>query len=456
MLLSLANESSYATVTALNDIHSVELDVTLQNGSGSGWSAGLLSLRPLLALGLSPQPGTPEYYTYAFVHRDCDLVDAFCGSSCNDDGNAAVLASRWGLTLGTDAWLVPAIPAGGSAVVKIRAKAPATLSYVARYLTNNDDVMAMNAVGVPSRLALPLFDATGTPIDPFAFELSGYDVNSSSASKGNGGSCSRQCPAPISGCFVAPNGNMSGGKQKNAQKTTSEVQCNPNECVTGNFYAARFTAKLGVTYSVTVEGAYEPNVTFQLAAICDPAAAEANCTDGIDNDGDYLIDCDDSDCDAACAHANACTPAATVDCTTRLLPGTLAAPEVTNGISQYDLEPSLPVAGPEYTYTFVAERSEWVNFTTANLTDYVVVAVLEHNGSCDPHNAVEVQYYGALAQVEAGKTYDVVIDGVNVGSTGTYALSVICNPPFTETVCGDNLDNDGDWLTDCYDPDCGC
>jgi hypothetical protein len=440
----------------MNDLKVVEMDVTLKNGSASDWSTGLLSLRPLIATGAAPQPGQPEYYTYTFANTQCNLSDTYCGKGCVDDGNAAVLASRWGLTLGSDAWLVPALVRGSSATIRIKAQATQTLSYVARVQGSTDDLMAMHVVGNTAKLGVPLSDANGDGLDSVAFAISGYDVNSRSATDGNGDSCTAQCPGPRTRCYVAYNNGTTGGSQPGGQAASNEVACNPNECIGGNFYAAKFHAKINKTYYVSVEGAYDPKLTYDLSVVCDPGATESDCSNGIDDDGDYLLDCDDPDCDAACARANACRPAGTIDCSTRLLAGSTSAAGATSGVDGYDSVPGLMGKGTEYTYQFVATRSEWVNFTTSDLTAVVSVAVLEDNGTCDPHEAVAAQYYGVVAYVEAGKTYNIVVDTAEAGVTAQYSLSAVCNPPLTETDCSDNIDNDGDRLADCYDPDCGC
>jgi len=456
VLLTLSNESDYATVSALNDLQVVETDITIKNGSNSAWSEGLLALKELVKPGAAPRTGQPEYYTTAFANDACDLSDAHCGAGCNDDGNATVLAKRHGLTIGTDAWIVPPLAKGASATVRIKAKADKELSYVARVVGSSDDLVAMHVLGNRNDLSVPLSDANGDGLDQIKFDISGFDVNSRSSSDGNGDSCSAQCPPPRTRCFVAPNNGTTGGAQPGGQSVANEVQCNPNQCIGGNFYAAKFQAKKGKQYFVTVEGAYNPDVSYSLSVICDPGPTESNCSDNIDEDGDYAIDCQDPDCDAACSQANTCQAADTIDCSTRRLQGTTSAPLATDAVDHSDCSPGTLMAGPEYAYTSVATESEWVNFTTSNIDRVVSVAVVEDTGTCDPHYCLDAQYYGAVVYVEAGKTYYVIVDGMTAGVTANYELSAVCNPPFSETVCDDQIDNDGDRLADCYDPDCGC
>lgn len=178
------------------------------------WSVGLLTLSPTIAIGLSPQPGSPTYPTYTYANSNCALSDTFCSGTCNDNGNAVVLAQRLGLTLGVNAWLVPALPAGSNATATVTIDAPAgsRLSYIA-WVNNTgvfDDFVSMHPAGDVNTLSVPLFDALGVPLTTVAFDIGGYDTNSTSATNGSGTTCSQQCPAQTTGCYVAP-GNASIG-----------------------------------------------------------------------------------------------------------------------------------------------------------------------------------------------------------------------------------------------------
>lgn|GEM_PF-3178827 len=177
-----------------------------------GWSAGLLTLQPLISVGPTPRPGTLPYATYSFANSNCNFTDAFCSGACNDNGNAAVLANRWGLTLGTNAWLVPALPAGGgTATITFDAPVGSQLSYVAWVNSTSvfDDFVAMHPPGNLTTLQVPLFNGS-TPVENVDFVVTGYDSNSTSPTDGSGTTCSPECPTPVNGCYVAP-GNASFG-----------------------------------------------------------------------------------------------------------------------------------------------------------------------------------------------------------------------------------------------------
>lgn len=202
-LLSVPVQAAPFTVTIVNT----------GTNTAYGWSAGLITFNPLLPLGLTPRPGTPQYAAYAFTNSNCNPADAICGSGCNDNGNAIVLARRMGLTLGVDAWLVPPLPAGvnATAVVTVDAPPGARLSYIS-WVNNTsvfDDFIALHVPGDNTELSVPLYDANGAPITP-SFRISGYDSNSTSPTNGSGATCSQECPTQSTGCYVAP-GNASIG-----------------------------------------------------------------------------------------------------------------------------------------------------------------------------------------------------------------------------------------------------
>ena len=181
--------------------------VTISNTTTFAWSTGLITFAPLLPLGATPTSGS-GYTTYGYTTSACNV-------NANDDGDASALAGHLGLTLGTTAILVPAIAAGASTTVTFTATAGQKISYLADIYgaatEAEDDIVMLHAVGAPSNLAVPLFDVMGLPMSTIAFEVSGYDTNSTSAASGTAASCSPKCPTPTSGCYVAVNNGTTGG-----------------------------------------------------------------------------------------------------------------------------------------------------------------------------------------------------------------------------------------------------
>lgn len=209
--------AALAALTCSSVASAVPFSITIVhtgNNATYDWSAGLLTLSPTISLGPTPQPGSPTYPTYAFANSNCNLSDGFCSGTCSDNGNAAVLARRLGLTLGVDAWLVPPLVPGGNMTATVNIDVPqgSRLSFIA--WTNDtsvfDDFISLHEPGNQSVMSVALFDTAGNPIANPVFSISGYDVNSTSATNGSGGTCSNECPTQATGCYVAP-GNASVG-----------------------------------------------------------------------------------------------------------------------------------------------------------------------------------------------------------------------------------------------------
>ena len=199
----------------------------------------------------------------------------------------------------------------------------------------------------------------------------------------------------------------------------------------------------------------------------DPAceADDEICDDGLDNDGDGLIDCDDPDCafDPECGEIVGCEPGGDVLCGLPVEGGTLAAE---NNWNQYCGQGGQGgFTGGEDIWSFRAEGTGPVEVAAQafgwNLEMTVLEATLNDDGTiaCDPDNCVATSWsqseFGEFFSFDAvdGQLYFLVVDGRGPADRGDYLLQLQCATGF-EQVCDDGLDNDGDGLVDCDDPDC--
>ncbi len=205
--------------------------ITLFNGSNSPWLPGLVTTAGgLIAVGPTPTSGN-ALETYKYVKTDCDTN---CGTGCDDDGNPTVLAQRTGLNLtgpNINAWTVPAIAVNGSHTLTITATNPQQLFFIASVATASDDFVALHPVGDVNTLTVPLFTGGGTALGGVTFEISGYDVNSSSATDGNAASCGGTACVPTSPCFVAGGNGTTG---RNFSTAYSVPQVAPLTSTAGN------------------------------------------------------------------------------------------------------------------------------------------------------------------------------------------------------------------------------
>ncbi|MEZ4368130.1 MAG: hypothetical protein R2939_17895 [Kofleriaceae bacterium] len=233
--------------------------------------------------------------------------------------------------------------------------------------------------------------------------------------------------------------------------------CDPASCVTQNYYSVEFRARKNKTYYAIVEGDLGTTISYDISMVCDPPGSEqgAACSDGIDNDGDALIDCADPHCTSECSQAGTCAAASALTCASTRVAGSTGATGNTDAVDAYGCYPAATLGGHEYTYTFKAPADGDYVFTLSNETDYATIAVLE-DGVCDPFACEALQYYSTIAtDLKKNRTYYVVVD--SPGDTPVdFEISAVCNPSAHETACGDGVDNDGDFAIDCEDADCHC
>ncbi len=196
------------------------------------------------------------------------------------------------------------------------------------------------------------------------------------------------------------------------------------------------------------------------------------CGNGIDDDGDNAVDCDDAECGTlgACL-GQLCTPVPGADltCGTSLTGETNDASGHTTNVDgaacsapDGGQSPNFAGAtGPEYTYTLTVSSAQLVTLEVTGFTDDLDVYVLKQaaDGSCDPYQRCfafggnppgtdELVTFAAYP----GVTYYVVVDGYDQ-TVSTYDLSVSCVASGFEN-CTNHVDDDGDNLTDCDDPEC--
>jgi len=141
-----------------------------------------------------------------------------------------------------------------------------------------------------------------------------------------------------------------------------------------------------------------------LNAVDCPESTDVTCSDGIDNDGDGLIDCDDSDC---------------IPIVTRLL-GTVPdnCPDLNNGT---------------LTYESFDMNLEWSldgsNFIRATIFDSLSL------GTYMP------EFRNAITRCYAANNLEILI-----------TPAITCFEP--DEICSDGIDNDSNGLIDCEDPFC--
>ena len=142
-----------------------------------------------------------------------------------------------------------------------------------------------------------------------------------------------------------------------------------------------------------------------------------NCSNGIDDDGDTLVDCDDPDCDACVVDVYGCTDSSATNYN--------ALATVDNGSCTYP-----PGSDPEICDNGLDDDGDTFVDCYDSECRYFISCIDEVYGCADS----SATNYNVLVTIDDGSC--------------TY-------PPgsFSE-ICDNGLDDDGDTLVDCRDPDC--
>ncbi len=171
----------------------------------------------------------------------------------------------------------------------------------------------------------------------------------------------------------------------------------------------------------------------------DDCAADAACSgpveicdNGTDDDGDGDTDCDDSDC-AGHASCPVCTPATTIQCGDNLSGNTNTG---TNALEDWDTWCSAvaPDSGPEnyFIFSHTTGGSVTAELSINGSSDLDLLVVGASAGDCDPSGAC-VDYSQSTTATEtitftatAGDSYYIIVDGYN-GASSSYSLTMTCN-----------------------------
>jgi hypothetical protein len=222
--------------------------------------------------------------------------------------------------------------------------------------------------------------------------------------------------------------------------------------------AVTFATTAGSEYLVVVDGYAGAVSSYTVALSCELFEI---CDNGLDDDGDGLVDCDDDACagDVACA-SGTCAPGWSVTCE--------SGDTWNNGgfgstaqISDYTCPggTSSGESGREYAYQYDAtvDGDVTVDATGFAAGQDLDVFVLEETGrGCDARDCVaagtaagdfETLTFAALE----GVRYYVVVDGYGGAASG-YTIALSCPEPVE--LCDNRIDDDGDAFIDCLDPDC--
>jgi len=181
------------------------------------------------------------------------------------------------------------------------------------------------------------------------------------------------------------------------------------------------------------------------------------CHNGADDSGNGLVDCQDPECASSrfCSGLEACQESVPILCDDTTVGSTTGGSQ---RFIEYSCGGSTRFIGPENAYQLSAPMGTKVTatLTPTGGTDLDLFIVEKLDNSCDPDGCIGVSTNNGEAQDSVTVTLStgsfIVVDSMGEEG-GSYQLSLRCGDDLSE-ICDSGIDEDGDGLTDCEDPDC--
>lgn len=156
-----------------------------------------------------------------------------------------------------------------------------------------------------------------------------------------------------------------------------------------------------------------------------------DCYDGLDNDADSAVDCDDTECANRMACGSECAVWDNLMCGQIVEADTAGiVSDRTSRINGYPINTGL-YDGPEIGFSFRSPITADVQFELVDpaptMVNHDIMVLHTPTGTCDSSDAVAWGFNDALLEATRGEQYIVVIDGFD-GDKGGFTLRVNCAP----------------------------
>jgi hypothetical protein len=167
---------------------------------------------------------------------------------------------------------------------------------------------------------------------------------------------------------------------------------------------------------------------------CPPAPVEL-CSNGVDDDGDGLLDCEDPDCenDEACVSGVNQNDSGTLEEDAGTLEEDAGTSQQDSGTSQHDAGTSQHDAGTSQQDSGASQQDSGTSQQDSGTS--------QHDSGTSQHDSGTSQQDSGTSQHDAGTSQQ--DSGTSQQDSGNH----------TEQ-CTNGVDDDGDQLVDCEDPDC--
>ncbi len=183
---------------------------------------------------------------------------------------------------------------------------------------------------------------------------------------------------------------------------------------------------------------------------------ELNCNDGLDNDADGNIDCADLDCAAAlaCNVGETCSNPEIVSVFPFNVTGTNITADFSNDHNfTYAAGGCGTANGSEGVFAVNLTAGQTIKLDETGALDSVIRVL----GTCTTTTPTcllssDTPETNLFFTAPTTGTYYVILEAWSSTTTSAYNFTIALLPP--ETLCADGIDNEGDGKIDCADPDC--
>ncbi len=228
-----------------------------------------------------------------------------------------------------------------------------------------------------------------------------------------------------------------------------EGTCRQRSCIAHGDVEVTFVALAGRTYYLVADGFAGAEGVAEYAVSCLPL--EEWCANGLDDDLDGLLDCDDPECSQhpGCS-GSACATLGTISCGGSRFWSSDTAGGSSDNLDGYSCAGGGvgPFTAPEVAWSFTAPFTGNVEIFLDHTSafDELRLFVLEEACTGDRCLGADTDHIGLT--VENGQQYFLVIDS-NAPIGGSFSIALQC-----PEVCDNFVDDDADGLADCFDPEC--
>jgi hypothetical protein len=185
------------------------------------------------------------------------------------------------------------------------------------------------------------------------------------------------------------------------------------------------------------------------------------CNNGIDDDGDGAIDCADLDC-ASATNCRPCTADINLGAVVVGDPQKTAVVDTSTGSDRYHPSCAGNSTGKDIVVRFTFKASAGLLLDMTQISGdhaYGIYSMPKAGDACDTDEG-GCSYFGRRQSVEASwwplaaGEYLLIFKSMAVGKEGRISLAVSAFADRGVEICDNGIDDDGDNLVDCDDPDC--